>query len=185
MKDIPQQIIGFFSSLINIIYNENWLAWFFIVILLFAIGIPLFLYIYYSHWDGGIDKAVQNDLQIHHPFDGTKGILYVSRRVVGFWESETVIHRLHNEAENRVALNILAQNYNLILYIPRQDQNNVYVYDLEESTKFIIDNDFPICYITQHMPPRNKVKPFSCNDEKLWFVEYKKEMKSLKWEGYS
>lgn len=165
------------------------LGWFFIIIIfsitLSCIFISLALYIYHSRWDGGIDKETQNKLQIHHPFDPSKRILYISRRVVGFWEFENKIHRLQNEAHYKSILNTLSQRFNLILYIPEKDKyTKIRVFDLKPSINFIIDNDFPICYITQHMPPRNKVKPFSCNEEELWFVEYKKEINSIKWEGY-
>ena len=99
--------------------------------------------------------------------------------------TDNKMYRYSNEASHKMLLNILARNYNLILYIPEQDKNTkIYVSNLEPSIKFIVDNDFPICYITQHLPPSNKVKPFSCNDGNLWFIEYKKEMKSLKWKEY-
>ena len=188
MKYIPQEIKEYFSFWLNTIYNDLEIGWCFtiiaLIIFIFAF-IQLITHIRYSRWDGGIDKKAQNELQIHHPFDPSKGILYVARRLVGFWESYDKIHQCQNEYSNKLVLNSLAQRYNLILYIPEQDKNTkIYVSNLEPSIKFIVDNDFPICYITQHMPPRNKVKPFSCNDGNLWFIEYKKEMKSLKWKEY-
>lgn len=184
MKYIPQQIEEFFSFWINAIYNTPELGWCFISILLPYILVSLIIKIHRSRWDGGIDKKIQKNLQKHCPFDPSKGILYISRRVVGFWESKDKIHNLQNEASYKVLLNNLSQRFNLILYIPEKDKyTKVYVTDLVPSIKFIVDNGFPICYITQHIPPRNKVKPFSYNDETLWFVEYKKEL--LRWEEFT
>lgn len=159
-----------------------------IIIMPFAIEMPRQCKKSRIKWDNGIDRKLQKDLQQHYPFDPSKGIIYIyiyiSRRVVGFWEDEQTIHKLHNQDSNKTVLNNLAKRYNLILYIPHKDQNKVKVYNLTESKNFIIKNDFPICYITQSMPPRSKVKPYYCGDVNQWFIEYEKGDEVSRWEGY-
>lgn len=110
-------------------------------------------------WDCGIYDILQQEYKFGKP-DPNKDFLYLPRRFVGVWQDENhIICDMMYHVENVELIDMLAQNYNLILYIPFIDHDGVRVKNINPSMEYITRYNFPIKYITQELPSPEILTP--------------------------
>lgn len=143
----------------------------FVILVIFALCIWCYEY---TRWDKGIEYKQQYLLDGLFPFNKKKGIVFISRDMIGLWLDEDHIYPLRTFDMDIERIKNLHKYNNIILYIPKKDRSDIEVNNFKASIQYIASHGFPVTYITQKLPPRFTVNPVEVGKNR-WILEYKKE----------